>query len=276
MVKLSFKNQSLSLSFVHPFYSLSSELMQSSRASSLSSTERARLSPLIATPLQLQLRRLCSSVWPVCMPWIHQSHIETPKPLVYIVGTHVDKLGSSAEEKINELDEHLDSLIQSNGFGHLVQYADSNRRQVMFAVDNTSDSDEQFELIHSNVNSLMGGREDFTIDFPMRYLLFCLELQNLKLNAIPIDKFRAMTALFKIMKCLVSCSFSTSELESSNILTKMVCDTLSSKSLKFSSAKSPTSFSILFLPRHSKHKKSKIIKKGFYSFGSERYHWQRR
>ena len=128
------------------------------------------------------------------------SHIETPKPLVYIVGTHVDNLGSSAEKKISELDEHLDSLIQSNGFGHLVQYADSDNRQVMFAVDNTSDSDEKFELIRSNVNSLISGREEFTIDFPMRYLLFCLELQNLKLSVIPLDKFKAMAAKYGIVQ----------------------------------------------------------------------------
>ena len=137
-----------------------------------------------------------------CLASVHAMdtpcHIETPKPLVYIVGTHVDKLGSSAEVKISELDKHLDSLIQSNGFGHLVQYADSSSRQVMFAVDNTSDSDEQFELIRSNVNSLISGREEFTINFPMRYLLFCLELQNLKLSVIPLDKFKAMAAKYGI------------------------------------------------------------------------------
>lgn len=78
--------------------------------------------------------------------------IKTHKPLVFIVGTHTDRLGLSAEEKIINLNEHLDSLIRSSScFQDLVQYADRDKGQVMFTVDNTSESDDDFKLIRSKI-----------------------------------------------------------------------------------------------------------------------------
>ena len=59
-------------------------------------------------------------------------------------------------------------------------YADKDIGQVMFTVDNTSEGDEDFKSIRSKVHSLITGREEFSIEYPISYLLFCLELQNLK------------------------------------------------------------------------------------------------
>ena len=66
--------------------------------------------------------------------------VKTHKPLVFIIGTHIDQLGPSAEKKIKELNKHLDTLIINSGFRDLVQYAGS-RDQVMFSVDNTSENE---------------------------------------------------------------------------------------------------------------------------------------
>ena len=130
--------------------------------------------------------------------------VKTYKPLVLVIGTHKDNLGSSAEAKIAELNEHLDSLITRNGFLDLVQYADSSKGQVMFAVDNTSESDDDFKAIRSQVNSLISGREEFTIEYPITYLLFCLELQNLKRSVLSFEECKDMAANYGIVGDQVS------------------------------------------------------------------------
>ena len=130
--------------------------------------------------------------------------VKTYKPLVLVIGTHKDNLGSSAEVKIAELNEHLDSLITRNGFLDLVQYADSSKGQVMFAVDNISESDEDFKAIRSQVNSLISGREEFTIEYPITYLLFCLELQNLKRSVLSFEECEDMAANYGIVGDQVS------------------------------------------------------------------------
>ena len=124
--------------------------------------------------------------------------VKTHKPLVFIIGTHKDKLGSSADKKIAKLNQHLDSLILKSGFQDLVQYADADKGQVMFAVDNTSESDEDFKAIRSKVHSLISGRKEFTIEYPIAYLLFCLELQNLKRSILTLDECKDMAAQYGI------------------------------------------------------------------------------
>ena len=130
--------------------------------------------------------------------------VKTYKPLVLIIGTHKDNLISSAEAKVAELDKHLDSLIIRNGFMDLVQYADSSKGQVMFAVDNTSESDEDFKAIRLQVHSLISGREEFTIEYPITYLLFCLELQNLKRSVLSFEECKDMAAKYGIVGDQVS------------------------------------------------------------------------
>ena len=120
--------------------------------------------------------------------------VKTHKPLVFIVGTHIDQLGPSADAKIIELDQQIDLLIKKNGFQDIVQYADKNQNRVFFPVDNTSESDEAFKKIRSNVNSLIYGRDEFAIEYPVNYLLLCLDLQNEKRNILTMGDFRALAS----------------------------------------------------------------------------------
>ena len=124
--------------------------------------------------------------------------VKTHQPLVFVIGTHRDKLGELATIKIDWLNLHLDLLINTSGFRDLVQYADRRKCQVMFTVDNTSESEEDFKLIRSKVNNMIIGREDFTIEYPIRYLLFCLELQSLKRSILSLDECKVMAAKYGI------------------------------------------------------------------------------
>jgi GTPase SAR1 family protein len=130
--------------------------------------------------------------------------VKIHKPLVLIIGTHKDRLGPSAEEKIAKLNEHLDSLIKKRGFEDLVQYANVGKDEVMFTVDNMSESDEDYKPIRAKVHSLISGREEFTIEYLITYLLFCLELQKLKCSVLSLEEFRAMAARYGIVGHQVS------------------------------------------------------------------------
>ena len=130
--------------------------------------------------------------------------VKTYKPLVFIIGTHKDKLGPLADEKISKLNEHLNSVISKSGFEDLVEYADASKSQVMFAVDNNSESDEDFKAIRSKIHSLINGRDEFTIEYPITYLLFCLELQNLKHSVLSFHECEVMAAKYGIVGNKVS------------------------------------------------------------------------
>ena len=130
--------------------------------------------------------------------------VKTHDPLVFIVGTHKDKLGSAADEKIADLNKHLHSLIAKSDFQDLVQYANVKKNQVMFTVDNTSESDKDFKLIRSEVNSLITSRDEFTVEYPMSYLLFCLELQSLNRSVLSLEECKAMAANYGIVDEQVS------------------------------------------------------------------------
>ena len=124
--------------------------------------------------------------------------VETHKPLVFVVGTHKDKLTESPQKKIDKLNKDLDELRTKNGFQKIIQYADKDKGQVMFTVDNGSDNEEDFKLIRSKVNKFIRGREEFSIDYPIRYLLFCLELQNLNRKVLSFDECKVMAANYGI------------------------------------------------------------------------------
>ena len=93
--------------------------------------------------------------------------LQSNNPYVFIVATHKDQLGPSADQKILQLNGYLKSLIEESGFEKLVQYADRAKGQVMFAVDNTSESDdEDFKAIRSKVHNLIISRKEFTVKYP--------------------------------------------------------------------------------------------------------------
>ena len=149
------------------------------------------------------LLQCLASVYAMDIPG--EAGVKTHKPLVFIVGTHKHKLGPSADEKIAKLDDHLDSLIRNNScFRDLVQYADADKHQVMFTVDNTSSSGKDIDLIKAKIYHLINERNEFTIDYPFSYLLFCLELQNDKRSVLTFEDCEIIAAKYGITNDQVS------------------------------------------------------------------------
>ena len=119
------------------------------------------------------------------------------KPIVFIVGTHIDQLKSRASCVISEINESLDKLIHHHKFSKIVRYANLISSNVMYTVDNTSEKDDNFEVLRSDINKFIGRRE-FTVLYPVSYLLSCLELQNIKDTVISMDQFKQLASKFNI------------------------------------------------------------------------------
>ena len=129
-----------------------------------------------------------------------QSDVKTHQPLVFVVGTHKDLLGSNAEEKISEIDRQLNELIKKHGYEDLVQYADQRSKRLMFTVDNYNENEEDFECIRSRVSEIVIGRDEFAIDYPISYLQFSLDLEDMKKSIVSLDECVSLAAQYGISK----------------------------------------------------------------------------
>ena len=131
---------------------------------------------------------------------VYRSH----KPIVFIVGTHIDKLGSRASSVIPKINENLDKLIQHHKFSEFVRYANLIFSKVMYIVDNTSENDDNFKVLRRDVNNFIASRREFTVLYPVSYFLSCLELQNIKDTVISMDKFKQLASKFGITSNQIS------------------------------------------------------------------------
>ena len=112
------------------------------------------------------------------------------KPKVLIVGTHKDKLNkATAESKIKETDEYLQKLIKSTSHyrDDLVEF--SSESQLIFAVNNLSKDDSDFERIRSGVEQVVQ-HSKFKMSYPSHWLIFSLVLrqQMIKDSIINFDE----------------------------------------------------------------------------------------
>ena len=58
--------------------------------------------------------------------------------------------------------------------------------------------DDNFKILHSDINGYIRDRHEFMVLYPVSFLLFCLELQNIKAAVISIAKFRQLASKFSI------------------------------------------------------------------------------
>ena len=122
------------------------------------------------------------------------------EPVVFIVGTHIDQLGSEANSTIDKINKDLDEVIRAHNLLDLVCYADGGLKKVMYLVDNTCDVDHNFQMLRSGINTYISKRNEFTIEYPISYLLFCLELQSIKESVLSMEACEDLAAKFGIAR----------------------------------------------------------------------------
>ena len=123
---------------------------------------------------------------------------EAHEPVVFIVGTHIDQLGTKADSVIAEMNKSLDEIICQHNFSSVVRYADDTSKRVMYTVDNTSERDPNIRIIRSDVNTYISVRNEFSVKYPVSYLILCLELQRIKVAVLKMDKFVQLASKFGI------------------------------------------------------------------------------
>ena len=124
------------------------------------------------------------------------------KPYVFIAGTHKDclvkevcgtaviqdeatamdledkvKKEAFINRKIADIDDEIKSLIKEHKYNDLVVYAYPDKKQAIFTIDNTRESDV-FGDIRSRILQFIHSHKEFCIRFPLSYLLASLELQD--------------------------------------------------------------------------------------------------
>ena len=100
------------------------------------------------------------------------------KPKVFFVGTHKDCLpASSAEEIIQRKDQQLQRFVRQTTLFEQgsIQFAE-HPKQLVFAVNNLSDDDDEFQKIRSAVQTTIE-KDKFTIECPSSWLILSLILR---------------------------------------------------------------------------------------------------
>ena len=80
----------------------------------------------------------------------------------------------------------------------VVCYGDDISKRVMYTVDNTSEKDIYFRTLHSDLNTYINVRNEFTVKYLVSYLILCLELQRIKVSVLKMDKFMYLASNFVI------------------------------------------------------------------------------
>ena len=120
------------------------------------------------------------------------------EPMVFIVGTHIDRIGSEAESVLKSINKMLHEMICERKFSHFVRYCNGLLNKVMYEVDNTSSNDQQFQCLRCDINKFIQDRDEFLIEYPVSYLLFCLELNSIHETVLSMDECKKLAEKFYI------------------------------------------------------------------------------
>ena len=112
----------------------------------------------------------------------YESESESIKPKVFFIGTHRDKIEpqTTAEKTITEIDQVLQTFVRQTSLFRQgsIQFAQQQpTEKLMFAVDNHSIDDSEFQKIRLAVQQTVERREYFTVKCPSSWLVFSLVLR---------------------------------------------------------------------------------------------------
>ncbi len=120
------------------------------------------------------------------------------EPIVFIVGTHIDMIGSEAQSVLDSINLMLHNMICERNFLPFVRYSNGPLNTIMYKVDNTSSEDQQFQKLRSDINKFIQDRDEFLFEYPVSYLLFCLELHSIHETVLSMDRCKKLAAKFYI------------------------------------------------------------------------------
>ena len=123
--------------------------------------------------------------------------VKTHPPMVFIIGTHKDNITKNIEY-IADTDSYINAIVEKHGFDKLVQYADPKSKKLVFAVNNFSPDDMDFQDIRSRVNELVWNDDNFSVEYPISYLQCSLDLQSIEKSIISLDECQSLAEKYGI------------------------------------------------------------------------------
>lgn len=133
---------------------------------------------------------------------------------VFIIATHTDILkkkienekGPSVDKKICDISRYLYNLIEAHELLHLISYAENDPDHAIFTVDNTSKDEKDFDVIRLRISNIIKDRPAlFNFEYPINYLLFCLDLNmNCEKTILDLSEFEKMASKFQIQSNALS------------------------------------------------------------------------
>ena len=102
-----------------------------------------------------------------------------PKPKVFLIGTHKDKLPDhSVEKRIQEIDQQLQEKIRQTSLfcQGSIEFAEGKKR-LIFTVNNLAKDDTDFQKIRCALQQAIDRTDQFTIKCPSTWLIFSLALR---------------------------------------------------------------------------------------------------
>ncbi len=164
---------------LHEYYSIKYELSSGEESYPYTST-------LSTIDGMLQTLASISAMETVIYSDLHRGETISLQPKVFFVGTHKDHLNSKlADDHIARIDKELQDIIRSTAYRKdLVEFASES--QLIFTVDNFSQSDSDFKHIRAAVQRVIK-RNKFQMTSPTHWLIFSLALRKLKDRVISYD-----------------------------------------------------------------------------------------
>ena len=116
---------------------------------------------------------------------MNSGHSDETKPKVFFVGTHKDQLQLKNRAAIvKSIDDKLKNAIKPFADLDIVEHASEN--QLIFALNNFSESDSEFDAIRSRVHEIMD-RGEYEMEFPKHWLAYSFALKNIDPQITTLD-----------------------------------------------------------------------------------------
>jgi GTPase SAR1 family protein len=106
-------------------------------------------------------------------------------PKVLFIATHKDKLGS--EQDLQKIDQELQEVIRSTIAYKEEMIVFCSEKQMVFALDNTSDDDKDIQQVRDAVERLGLQSDDYKIRTPHTWMLFAVTLRHLPGRVLSIE-----------------------------------------------------------------------------------------
>ena len=111
---------------------------------------------------------------------------KTVYPKILFIGTHKDKLESG--QQFAKIDKELQEAVKRTAAYHENMIEFHSQDQMVFNLDNTSDSEEDIQRIRNAVERIGTRNEDYRIQTPYTWMIFAITLRHQPNRILSIDE----------------------------------------------------------------------------------------